>query len=204
MQERIHSCPLVSLRGCPASSVFSVSSVGDHAERVRTAFGRMSPGIVRGGLARRSLGVGGRPRLHRKRFIRVDPCASVVEPGSGAWSRLMRLVRLFAAIRGAPPRSDAGARSFVSLGVPSWLPGLIREFRAPPRLGFVPFVCFVVSLLHPATAVQITTSARRCNLPRRDHSDPGPRSPPPPSGAGPWSPSPATRPARCRRTSRRA
>ena len=51
---------------------------------------------------------GERPRLQRKHLIRVDPCPSVV----------------------APPRSDSGARSFVSLGVSSWLPGLFRVFRA--------------------------------------------------------------------------
>lgn len=46
--------------------------------------------------------------------IRVDPRASVVEPS----------------------QSDAGARSFVCLGVPSWLVGLFRvfrELRGPPR-----------------------------------------------------------------------
>ena len=39
IEERVHSCPLVSLRGCPATSVFSVRSVGDLAERVGRAFG---------------------------------------------------------------------------------------------------------------------------------------------------------------------
>ena len=57
---------------------------------------------------------GERPRLHRKRVIRGDPCASVVEH----------------------LRSETGARLFVSLGVDSWLPGLVRvfrEFRGRPR-----------------------------------------------------------------------
>ena len=57
------------------------------------------------------IGGGTRPRLHRKRVIRVDPCASVV----------------------AHPRSESGALSFVSLGVDSWLARVFREFRGRPR-----------------------------------------------------------------------
>ena len=39
-----------------------------------------SRNIFRGGLARRSLGVGGGPRLHQAPLICVHPCSSVVEP----------------------------------------------------------------------------------------------------------------------------
>jgi hypothetical protein len=40
---------------------------------VEMALGRHASGMVRGGLARRSLGGGGRPRLHQAHPIRVHP-----------------------------------------------------------------------------------------------------------------------------------
>ena len=87
------------------------------------------------------------PRPHRRFLICVISWPFVVAPAERigtAWRYLPRNSPRRAAaatsetphpcrsahIRGCPPRSDAGAHSFVSLGVPSWFPGLDRFFRA--------------------------------------------------------------------------
>ncbi len=92
-----HALPFPSHRAQPvprsvhdaSSSAPSATSAVKNAETFENAFGRRTRRMIRGGLARRSLGVGGRPRLHPIPFvslgvhswlvrIRVDPCPSVV------------------------------------------------------------------------------------------------------------------------------